>query len=311
VIVRKDDQVILEEYGAGKHEGTVDAESLWPLYSVTKSVAVGAILALENKGTVSLDDPVSKYLGAFKTKGDGEGDRRDVTIRHLASNTGGVSISREKYVPAQDKPPDMAFVQVDTPPGEVFEYSALGVHILQNTIEAATGEPFEKTLSVLVFEPLGLSSARYLAAHNSELPIIPVRKAEKVADRYYYAQNGLACNSGIYMTATDLNRYGQVWLDSGQPGLFSEQLRDQAWKNYSRPDEGIGYGLMWWTIEDSGGYVMAGWGGQVTAVVPKVGVVLTVLRNSYDHPNHGPSFKYSDDKKHLVELCRRLGSASK
>jgi hypothetical protein len=68
---------------------------------------------------------------------------------------------------------------------------------------------------------------------------------------------------------------------------------------------------MWWTIEDSGGYVMAGWGGQVTAVVPKVGVVLTVLRNSYDHPNHGPSFKYSDDKKHLVELCRRLGSASK
>lgn len=311
VIVRKDDQVILEKYGAGKHEGTVDAESLWPLFSVTKSVAIGAILALEKKGTVSLDDPVSKYLGAFKTKGDGAGDRRDVTIRHLASNTGGVSIPKEKYVPTKDKPPDMEFVQVDTPPGEVFEYSALGMHILQNTIEAATGEPTEKTLSALVFEPLGLSSARYIAEPYSKLPIIPVRKAEKVADRYYYAPTGLACHSGIYMTAIDLNRYGQIWLDSEQQTLFPKRLRDQAWKSYSRADTGIGYGLMWWTIEDLGGYVMAGWGGQVTAVVPSGGVVLTVFRNSYDHPNHGKSFKYDNDKKHLVELCGRLGSTSK
>lgn len=181
------------------------------------------------------------------------------------------------------------------------------MHILQNTIEAATGEPFEQLLSRLVFKPLGLLSARYIKEFSSRLPVIPVRKAEKPEGRYYYSLDGLACSSGVFMTAMDLNRHAQSWLSHGLPW---SQLKNQAWKSHSVPEGGRGYGLMWWTLEDAGGYLMVGWGGQATAIVPRAGVVLTVLRNSYDHPNHGPSFKYADDKRHLVDLSSRLGSDS-
>ena len=306
IIASTEGELLCEHYEPGCYDGAVNEHSLWPLYSATKSVAVAAILALHARKTIQLDDPVSKYLAAFGTPGDGTHDRREVTIRHLASNTSGVSIPPEKYTPEKDKPPGMELVQADTRPGQEFLYSTLGMHVLQNTIESATGEPFEDTLQTLVLAPLRLSSARYLHEYDERVPVIPVRTAENPPDRYYYSLRGLACNSGVYMTARDLNRYGQAWLSDQISTVFPLPLRKQAWATCALAEDPIGYGLMWWTIEQNNGYLMYGWGGQASVVVPEKGIVLTVLRNSMNHPEHGP-FKYYEDKKNLVAFASDLG----
>ena len=312
IVVSRNREILFEKYTAGIDGaaplGPVDAQSLWPIFSATKSYVAGLLLSLAKDRILMLDDPVSKYLPAFSTHGDGPYDRREVTIRHLASHTSGVALPERAD---SDALPDLNLIRIETPPGEVFLYSGLGMHILERTAEAAAGADFEVLLRARILEPMGLSDTQYLYARDASLPMLPVNHAEAddPAGNYLLAVEGLRAHYGLYATARDCNRFGQLWLSDGTfegHMYFTPELKREAWTYHGMRDSDKGrYGLLWWLFEDDGGYVISGAGAKATAVAPETGVVITVLRLPLK-PSNGP-FDFKEDKRTLVRFGNRLG----
>ena len=297
-IISKNGEILYERYydGHGILAGPVDENSRWQVFSITKSFVSALVLGLCQDGLLTLDDPVSKYLPAFREHGDGTFDRRDVTIRHLMSHTSGAAVDGNK-VP-EPLPTDFAGIEIITEPGTGFKYSGLGMLILERTLEAATGKDFDALLNEKVILPLGLESTGYVYLRSTSDTVLPLKK-----DLFHYSQSGERAGAGLFTTARDLNRFGQFWL--APESMFSTQLRQQAWTFHGMRDSDQGrYGLMWWLFESDGGYVMSGKDYKINAVVPETNVVITVIR--YPQAKAAKEYSFSADKRAMVLFGKRL-----
>ena len=194
IVISRGDSIIFEKYlmGTLRHKPVekVNENSLWPMWSCTKSFISALLLSLVSDNIIDLDDPVGKYLPEFKTPGDGPFDRRNITIRHLASHTSGVRFGIEQTGKLiYDPPLDLTQIKVVTAPGKHFEYSSLGMHILERTIEAATGKDLFISLHSRILEPLGLNKARYIFEYNNGLNMLPCKSGDFNDLSEYYAMS--------------------------------------------------------------------------------------------------------------------------
>ena len=130
-VVSKNGEILYERYydGQGVLERTVDQHARWRVFSITKSFVAALVLRLCQDRVISLEDPVGKYLPDFREHGDGPFDRRAVTIRHLMSHTSGAAVAGNKT--PEVLPPSFDRIEIITTPGTAFEYSSLGMLILE------------------------------------------------------------------------------------------------------------------------------------------------------------------------------------
>ncbi|MEO6328694.1 MAG: serine hydrolase domain-containing protein [Ginsengibacter sp.] len=296
IVISKKGEIIYEKYykGAGML-GEVNENSRWQLFSITKSFISALALTLVEKKQIKLDDHVSMYLAAFKTKGNGTFDRRDVTIRNLMSHTSGTAVKGVK-LPATN-PKDLDDVDIITQPGKDFLYSGLGMNILERTLEAATGKDLDMLLQQNVIKPLGLTSASYIYSENDPNgKVLPLRP-----NNYSFSKKGDRAGSGLFIAARDLNKFGQFWLHPEK--LFSKDLRKEVWKWHGTRDmDGGDYGLLWWLFAEQGAYLMSGHQYKVNAVFPEKELVITVIRL----PQNDEIFEFWPDKFKLVTLGNKI-----
>ena len=143
--------------------------------SITKTFTVTALLQLAEKGSLSLDDPIGKYVPGMPN-----GDT--ATLGNLATMTSGIpsytfnETFTDSYFanPAQVwQPQQLVDVVKGQPanfaPGTKFEYSNTNTVLLGMVIEQVTGKPVEEVFSTQIFTPLGLSSTSFPAA-SPDLP---------------------------------------------------------------------------------------------------------------------------------------------
>jgi CubicO group peptidase (beta-lactamase class C family) len=300
-VVSRQGEIIYERYddGAGVLGRPVDEQARWQVFSITKSFVTALVLGLCQDGAMALDDPVGRYLPAFREHGGGTFDRRDVTIRHLLSHTSGAAVDGDKS--PDSLPPDFGNVDIITEPGGGFEYSGLGMLILERALEAATGSDFAALLDQRVIGPLGLEATGYVHAGSAAGRVLPLKKGQ-----YEYSRSGHRASAGLYTTARDLNAFGRFWLEPDS--MFSRDLRREAWTWHgTRASDQGRYGLLWWLFEEDGGYVMSGRENKINAVIPATGVVVTVIRYPQDRPAEG--YRFIEDKRAMVVFGRRLGSS--
>lgn len=118
--------------------------------SISKSIAAYAVLALVERGVLSLDEPVHHYLSRPWLPPSADAEK--ITLRHLLSHTSGLT----NNVNPVDK--SMIFS-----PGEHCAYSGVGFMYLQEVLEQVTGKPFEQIAQELVFQPLEMTSSSFAA----------------------------------------------------------------------------------------------------------------------------------------------------
>lgn len=297
-VISRDGEIIFERYddGQGVLERPVTARSRWQVFSITKSFTAALALSLCKDGRLSLDDPVGKYLPAFRKHGDGPFDRNAVTIRHLMSHTSGAAYAGNKT--PESLPPDFDRIEIITEPGDAFKYSNLGMLILERALEAASGKDFAVLLREKVIDPLGLMATGYVYPGSATDAALPLTK-----DTFHYSRNGGRAGAGLYTTARDLNLFGQLWLNPDL--LFSRDLREEAWTFHGMRDSDQGhYGLMWWLFESDGGFVMSGRENKINAVIPATRTVITVIRYPQARPADG--YKFAEDKRAMVLFGKRL-----
>jgi CubicO group peptidase (beta-lactamase class C family) len=228
VLVAKGSEVLLSKgYGSANLEWEIPAtpSTKFRLGSVTKQFTAAAILLLEERGKLRVEEPVKKYLPDAPAAWD------KVTVFHVLTHTSGI--------PSFTNFPDYASLRpfsttaeklvahfrdraLEFEPGEKFNYSNSGYVLLGHLIEKISGESYEAFLQKNIFTPLGMKDSGY----DSNSAVIARRAAG-----YSPGPNG-PVNAGfidmsvphgagaLYSTTEDLLRWEQ--------GLFGGKLLSAA-----------------------------------------------------------------------------------
>ena len=136
----------------------VKTDTPFCVYSSAKAITATVVHMLVERGQLSLDDRVSRYLPNLTRA-------QEVTIRQLLTHTSGyqdyypqdyVAPFMEKPVTADNILDQWAKKPLDFDPGTRWQYSNTNYVIAGRIVERVTGGPFFDFLSKRILQPLGI-----------------------------------------------------------------------------------------------------------------------------------------------------------
>jgi CubicO group peptidase (beta-lactamase class C family) len=139
-------------------EEPVHPQSVFEIASISKQFTAAAILLLQERSYLALDDPVEVFIPGSPPSW------RGVTIRHLLSASSGIKDYLNDLegpdVPVRGTSQELIeFVSrlpLNFPPGQRYSYSNTGYVILSMVVEQVTGLPYHEFLTSQMLIPLGL-----------------------------------------------------------------------------------------------------------------------------------------------------------
>ena len=172
-VVRGADTLLIEEFGQADLELGVPTppDAVYEVGSVTKQFTAAAILLLREEGTLSLDDPLTKWLPDYPV------EDRTVTVRRLLDHTSGIKGYTEMQhlwneIAPLELPRDtlvtlFAAEPFEFEPGTAMTYNNSAYFLAGLIIEAASGMSYEDFVEEHLFAPAGMEDSRY--CHKEEL----------------------------------------------------------------------------------------------------------------------------------------------
>jgi CubicO group peptidase (beta-lactamase class C family) len=218
VLVARGNQVLFSKgYGFANLEGRVpnDPATKFRIGSITKQFTAAAILLLEERGKLTLDDPVKKFLPDAPAAWD------KITLPNLLTHTSGIADivatpDFERLRSISTTPEELVErfrrLPLDFASGSQFSYSNSGYMLLSYLIEKISGSSYQDFLRENIFGPLGMNDSGY----DSNSEIIPHRAAG-----YVYGSSGFLNAAfihmsipqgagGLYSTTGDLLKWNQA-----------------------------------------------------------------------------------------------------
>ena len=208
-------------------------DTLFAVFSMTKTFTGAAIMCAIDEGKISLDDPVSKYLPEFADvkMEDGSVPKRPLTVRDLTSHVNGFRDGLQvvnRDIPIREVARMLAAQPLVTQPGEVFSYGTATIDAAAACLEVTVGKPYEVYLKERILDPLGLKDTtfnpteeqvkRLVKAYTSDdRPLKPAAdwSAEQLrfpkAQRVYPVPGG-----GLFSTPRDMVRFSQMLAHHGE-----------------------------------------------------------------------------------------------
>jgi CubicO group peptidase (beta-lactamase class C family) len=147
-------------------------DSVFRICSLTKQFTAVAVMMLEERGALSVEDPLERHLPDWAARG------RRVTLRHLLDHTSGVWRHDSDLVERTLRPnPPVADVlemiktrDFEFEPGARYRYNNSGYLLLGAVIESVSGMSYADFLRTTIFEPLGMEKTRLLT-HEAVTPL--------------------------------------------------------------------------------------------------------------------------------------------
>ncbi len=219
VLVARDGKVVFSKgYGMANLEFDIPntPNTKFRLGSVTKQFAAASILLLQERGKLSVQDPICKYVENCPKTWE------PITIHHLLSHTGGLpnftsfpDYGKTMMMPTtmdgliarfKDKP-------LEFQPLEKWNYSNSGYVLLGHIIEKAAGESFESFLQKSILDPLKMQNTGYDLHHK----ILKNRATG-------YSQSGTGKVNSVYLDMTIPHAAGAMYSTTEDLFLWNEAL---------------------------------------------------------------------------------------
>ena len=198
----------------------VNAHTVFPIASISKTFAATAMMRLVEQGKVDLRAPVRTYIPNFRVRDSTV--RKDVTVWHLLTHLGGWegqvggpdrgTATLENFVATTL--PDLMQV---APPGKAWSYNNAGFSIAGRVIEVVTGKSINAAMRELVFQPLGLEHAgttagdfivnRFAAGHTS--------RDGKTTLQRPFSPSASVTAGGVGLCITDILTYARFHMGDG------------------------------------------------------------------------------------------------
>jgi CubicO group peptidase (beta-lactamase class C family) len=149
-----------------------------------------------------------------------------VTVRHLLTHSSGLAATAPLYQEIQGRTSYRERIEamdLTYPPGSRSVYSDLGIILLGEILEQASGRPFEDLVRERVLDPLGMRDTMFrppaeLRSQSAPTELDPWRGRMvqgEVHDENAFALGGVAPHAGLFATASDLARFAQMMLNGG------------------------------------------------------------------------------------------------
>lgn len=197
----------------------IGRDTLFSVGSVSKVATAALCLRLVAGGHLALDRDVNQWLRRWRVPAGPADDTAAVTLRMLLSHTAGFNLHGFRdFAPEAPLPtllqtlngappaPNRPLARID-PAGRRTRYSGGGYMVVQALIEDAMGAPFDAVARRHLFEPVGMTRSRFVAAPAPD--IADIAHAHDEAGRPAAPPRGWQsfpelAPSGLWTSAADL-----------------------------------------------------------------------------------------------------------
>jgi CubicO group peptidase (beta-lactamase class C family) len=250
------------------------ADAMFGVMSMTKPVTATAFMILVDEGKVAVEDPVEKYIPAFKNAKTRDGAPvRGLTIRHVLTHTSGLNGDQGVHDSLEATAASLAERPFSFQPGEKWEYGP-SLNVVGRIIEIVSGSSYEDFLVERIFKPLRMNDATFhLSTEQRDRLATLYERTEdgelKPAKPWGDAgQPGCVPNpsGGIFATATDMATFYQMVLNGGEQSGGPRILSAEAVKQMTTVQSGDvvtgftpgnGWGLGWCVVRKPEGVTEA------------------------------------------------------
>jgi CubicO group peptidase (beta-lactamase class C family) len=235
-------------------------DTLFCIASVSKMLATASVMLLVDQGKVALDEPVVTYLPNFNMPLDPR--YRDITVRMLLCHASGLpgvdprgSTTLQPFsgYAAQDLE-GMALQRLKHDPGLLCAYNNDGFTMVENLVQAVTGQAYPAFVLQNLLTPMGMTSSRYQV---DPLPDGSYAKSYQGTTLVPLYSDNVYASGGLFTTPTDLGRLAAMFMAGGQ--VNGRRILSQAAVAATGEDQRLGgfdpvscsafeYGLGWDTV---------------------------------------------------------------
>ena len=297
IAVAKDGELVFARgYGDADVENAVAArpETVYRIGSITKQFTAAIIMRLVERGEISLEDPVTRFLPDYDVQG------RTVTVRHLLNHTSGIfsytSLGEEAWrTTFRHDLSDQELIDLfqsepfDFEPGAEQRYNNSAYVLLGPIIEAVTGKPYAQYLEEDLLSPLGLEHTSYCDVTR----VVPHRASGyeyedgELINAWFLSMNVPGAAGAMCSTVEDLMAWTRM-LHAGEV-VSPASLRQMTTPTVVASGDTIPYGFGLGAGELEGHRSVAHGGGingfiSSLAHYPDDGVTVAVLTNSGSGP---------------------------
>ncbi len=174
LLVRDGRIVARHDYGLADRARAqrVDERTLFHYGSITKTLTAIAIMQLRDRGRLTLDDRVTRYIPELRRLHDPHGAIDSITIRMLLTHSAGFQNPTWPYTTGKAWEPFepttweqlvamMPYQELLFRPGTRWSYSNPAYIYLARIIEQLTGDPWETYVQKNILTPLGLTRSYF------------------------------------------------------------------------------------------------------------------------------------------------------
>jgi CubicO group peptidase (beta-lactamase class C family) len=248
LVARKGKIAYFKSFGMRNKEKSLPMEkdSIFRVYSMTKSIVAVAAAMLLEEGKLSLADPVAKYIPSFKEIKVGEIKKDEtgkevvtlvapnnvMTIQDLLRHTSGLSYFfyppkaiQDMYLQAGlHKTEEMTNVEVCEKlaklplvahPGTRYQYS-MSYDVMGHVVEVISGMPLDKFFEERVYKPLKMKDSGFQVKGPETDRLVYVDPKWSLYIDPTKLQKNLSGGGGTVSTAMDYARFAQMLLNGGQ-----------------------------------------------------------------------------------------------
>ncbi|SEH13409.1 CubicO group peptidase, beta-lactamase class C family [Sphingopyxis sp. YR583] len=212
----------------------VNADTIYHWASITKTMTGIAIMQLRDRGLLSLDDPIVKYVPELAAVHNPYGGTDAITLRQLMSHSAGFRSGTwpwrdQDWQPFEPKgwaqlAAMLPYTRVEFKPGSRFGYSNPGIVYLGQVIERLSGEDYEVYIDKNILKPLGMYASYFdrtpphLLPHRSHSYYI--QDGRRVAAPFDVDTGVTVSNGGLNAPMPDMAKYAAFLL--GDPARQAE-----------------------------------------------------------------------------------------
>ncbi|MBP7892289.1 MAG: beta-lactamase family protein [Firmicutes bacterium] len=325
LIMRHGVEVVHAAFGFRSYDESalpMTCDTIFDVASMSKPIATAtAVLRLVEMGEVNLDDPIGRYMPGFGSIDAGNG----ITLMNLLTHTSGLPPSIPVYKGAESRDDCVRIARSVLPEyaaGSRVEYSCIGFILLALLVEEVTGESLHVFIRRELFDRLSMKDTGYytverFAARARVAPTESRASCEKgeelwawlnrtrqfldlhtqrrvawgaVHDENALAMGGVSGNAGVFSTAGDIAKFGQMYLGNGcyrGVRVLSPSTVELATRNFTAgmgDNRGLGWQLKgpntsFGSLISDRAYGHTGFTGTVLWIDPERELIVVLLTN--------------------------------
>lgn len=304
-VVKGSEPVLIKGYGFADVERKQPVTPTTGFYiaSVTKTFTALAMKLLDERGTLKLGEPVSRYLPQLQLAPGLAPD--SITLQQLITHTHGIEnagpvVARTAFSGEHTNQQLLQLLREHkaSTSGRNYRYTNVGFNLAGLVIDEVTRSSWKTVLETEIFRPLGMKhTTAYVSKYDSArlaMPYTATRDGSFRRLHYAKGDRNMHAAGGLVSTARDMAKWLEVQMNGGVldgQRIFPAHVIAATQSKVvpvplpasNRPDPQIGQGLGWQIFRFSGEEVLLHGGGfsafvTLVAIVPahKIGVAVMV-----------------------------------